>query len=67
MKPQKFEQAMSQLEEMVQKLEGGELLLDQSIQAFEEGMGLAKYCEDKLKEAQGRIEILLKEAEKKDD
>ena len=44
MKQQSFEQAMNKLEKIVDDLENGDILLDESIKLFEEGMGLAKYC-----------------------
>lgn len=56
----KFEQALSQLEKMVQKLEEGELPLEDSIKTFESGMELTRFCEEKLNEAQSRVEMLLK-------
>lgn len=57
----KFEQAMSQLEKMVQKLEEGDLSLEESLRFFEEGIGLTKFCEEKLAEAEGKVEMLMKD------
>lgn len=54
-----YEEAVSRLEEIVQRLETGELPLDESLTLFEEGIGLAKYCSGKLDAAEGRLEILL--------
>lgn len=59
-KTEKFETCLEKLEEIVQKLEEGEIPLDESLKAFEEGMKLAKACEDRLQEAQKKIEILMK-------
>ncbi|WP_181350058.1 exodeoxyribonuclease VII small subunit [Thalassobacillus sp. CUG 92003] len=47
-----FEQAMKQLEELVEKLEEGDVPLEQAIQYYQEGMKLSKLCSDKL----GRVE-----------
>lgn len=60
--PQSFEAALRQLEEVVQKLEKGELPLEDSLKLYEEGIRLSRYCHAKLEEAEGRIEQLLKDA-----
>jgi exodeoxyribonuclease VII small subunit len=57
-----FEQALSQLEQLVQKLEQGELPLEESLRLYEEGIRLSRLCHGKLDEAEGRIEVLLKDA-----
>ncbi|HEX2768572.1 MAG TPA: exodeoxyribonuclease VII small subunit [Geobacteraceae bacterium] len=57
----KFETALSKLEEMVKKLEGGELSLEDSLKAFEEGVKQAAFCTGKLNEAEKRVELLLKQ------
>lgn len=54
-----FEQAMLSLEDIVKKLESGELSLDQSIEAFEEGINLVKVCNAKLDEAEQKVKILI--------
>ena len=51
-----FEEALAELEKIVRQLEAGAADLKTSIDAYERGMALKKYCEGKLKEAQGRIE-----------
>lgn len=56
----KFEDALAKLEEIVRKMEQGELTLDESLAAFEEGIRLSRLCARKLDEAERRIEILLK-------
>lgn len=56
-----FEIAISQLEEVVQKLEKGELSLDDSIDVFQQGMELTKYCNKKLDEAEKKISILIED------
>lgn len=50
-----FEQALTQLEEIVAELEAGQLTLDESIALFERGVHLAKACGDRLAEAKLRI------------
>jgi exodeoxyribonuclease VII small subunit len=57
-----FEQALSELEQIVQKLEKGELPLEDSLKLYEEGIRLSRLCHGKLEEAEGRIEVLLKDA-----
>jgi len=54
-----FEQAFQQLEEVVQKLEDGELPLEQSLALFERGMLLASLCESKLDEAEQKVNQLI--------
>lgn len=58
MKDIKFEEAMLKLEDEVRKLEGGNMTLDESINAFEEAIKLVKICNDKLENAQRRVRIL---------
>ena len=57
-----FEQALQQLEQIVQKLEKGELALEESLRLYEEGVRLSRLCHGKLEEAEGRIEMLIKDA-----
>lgn len=59
-KPMTFEEAMNELETIALKLESGSLGLDESIKEFERGMALAKFCHEKLEEAERKIEILQK-------
>lgn len=58
-----FEEALTRLEEIVHRLEGGDLSLDESLNLFEEGMRLSKLCSMRLNEARTRIEILIKDEE----
>lgn len=51
-----FEQAMSELESLVKRLEEGRLPLEEAIQAFETGSILKKHCEQKLQDAKMRVE-----------
>jgi exodeoxyribonuclease VII small subunit len=66
MKEKRFEDALQKLEEIVEKMEGEELSLDDSLKAFEEGVRLTRFCHQKLNEAQKKIEILLKDSEGKE-
>jgi len=55
-----FETALKRLEEIVKKLENGELSLDSALELFEEGIKLSRFCHGKLEQAERRVEILLK-------
>ena len=57
-----FEQALQQLEQIVQKLERGELPLEESLRLYEEGIRLSRLCHGKLEQAEGKIEMLMKDA-----
>ncbi len=57
----KFEASLKKLEEIVKKLEGGSLSLEDSLKAFEEGVKLSVFCSTKLDEAERRVDILLKQ------
>ncbi len=57
-----FEQALAQLEQIVQKLERGELPLEESLRLYEDGVRLSRLCHGKLEEAEGRIAVLVKDA-----
>ena len=61
MAAEKFETSLKRLEEVVKKLEGGELSLEDSLKAFEEGVKHAGFCARKLDEAEKRVELLLKQ------
>ena len=54
-----FEEAMKQLEEMVDSLESGALGLEESLEAFEKGMSLVRICQKKLENAETRIAQLI--------
>lgn len=56
----KFEEALKKLEKIVEKLEGGDVPLDESITLYEDGIGLFKHCSSKLEEAKKKVEILTK-------
>lgn len=53
-----FEQAMHRLESLVAALENGEGGLDEALAAYEEGVGLARYCLDRLAAAELRVQEL---------
>ncbi|MBV8910853.1 MAG: exodeoxyribonuclease VII small subunit [Gammaproteobacteria bacterium] len=55
-----FEQALSELEGLVERLERGELPLDEALKAFERGVALARHCQACLQVAQQKVEVLLK-------
>ncbi|EPG75981.1 exodeoxyribonuclease VII, small subunit [Leptospira fainei serovar Hurstbridge str. BUT 6] len=57
-----FEQALSELEQIAEKLERGQLTLEESIKAYERGMELRSLCQGILAEAEGKIEYLSKSA-----
>ena len=57
-----FEASLGRLEEIVKTLEGGEVALDTALALFEEGVGLSRLCHGKLKHAERRVELLLKDA-----
>lgn len=61
----KFEEALQELGRVVERLESGELSLEDSLAAFEEGVRLVQYCNKKLNEVEKRIELLVKDKEGK--
>ena len=61
MSKEKFEEALEKLEEIVRRMEAGEMTLEESLKAFEEGIKLSRLCAKKLDEADRRVEILLRE------
>ena len=57
----KFEDGLKRLEEIVAKLESGNLPLDNSLKLFEEGVKLVRFCNERLAEAQQKVELLTKD------
>ncbi|MGH8298179.1 MAG: exodeoxyribonuclease VII small subunit [Steroidobacteraceae bacterium] len=55
-----FEQALAELEALVERLERGDLPLDEALKTFERGVELTRHCQSSLRSAQQRVEILLK-------
>ncbi len=54
-----FEQALGRLEEIVARLERGDLELEAALSAFEEGVSLSRSCADRIEQAERRIEALV--------
>lgn len=61
MAEKKFEKALEQLEEIVKKMEEGDMSLEESLKAFKEGIKLSRLCADRLDEAERKVDILLRE------
>lgn len=58
-KEEKFEDILERLKDLVRELESGDCSLEDSIKKFEEGMNLARSCQDRLTQAEQKIEVLL--------
>jgi len=61
-KPNEFEQAFAELEQIVKRLESEELPLDESLELFEKGISLSRFCNQKLEEIEKKIELILADA-----
>ena len=61
----KFEDAIEDLEKIVERLESGELSLEEALAAFEDGVRLIKICNQKLAEVEKKIELLVKDKDGK--
>ncbi|MBI2364435.1 MAG: exodeoxyribonuclease VII small subunit [Deltaproteobacteria bacterium] len=61
----KVEAALEELEQVVEQLESGDLSLEDSLAAFEKGVGLVKLCNEKLTEVEKKVELLVKDKEGK--
>lgn len=57
----KFEESLERLEKIVDDLEKGNVPLEQALKLFEEGMQLSSSCRKELEEAEGKVDILLKQ------
>ena len=57
-----FERSLAELEAIVDKLEQGDLSLDESLQHFERGVQLTRICQSALKQAEQKVEILLRKS-----
>jgi len=55
-----FEEALAELERLVERLERGDLPLEEALKTFERGVELTRHCQTSLKSAQQKVEILLK-------
>jgi exodeoxyribonuclease VII small subunit len=60
-KPKNFETSLEELERIVRELEQGELTLEKSLELFEQGVKLSRECQDRLNQAERRIEILMRD------
>lgn len=60
-----FERKLTDLEAVVGRLEQGDLSLEESVRLFEEGMKLSESCRQELEAAEGRIQILMRQADGK--
>ena len=58
-----FETSLAELEEIVARLESGDLALEASLELFEKGIKLSRECRKRLSSAERRIEVLIKEAD----
>lgn len=58
---QNFEQSLKKLEAIVAQMERGDVTLEDSVKLFEEGTKLAEQCKQQLAEAEGKVEILIKQ------
>ncbi len=63
LKVKDFESALKTLEDIVSQLEGGDLTLDRSLELFEEGVKISRFCSGKLEEAERKVETLIKSAD----
>lgn len=54
-----FEKKLGRLEEIVQKMEKGDLALEESLKLFEEGVQLSRECHSRLNEAENKVKILM--------
>ena len=63
LKVKDFESALKSLEEIVGQLEAGDIPLDRALELFEEGIGMSRFCNSKLEEAERKVETLIKSAD----
>ena len=59
--PKTFESSLEELERIVRELEQGDLTLQRSLELFEQGVKLSRDCQERLSEAERRIEILMRD------
>jgi exodeoxyribonuclease VII small subunit len=60
-KTKTFETSLEELERIVRELEQGELPLEKSLELFEQGVKLSRECQDRLNQAERRIEVLMRD------
>jgi exodeoxyribonuclease VII small subunit len=56
--PKSFESALAELDQLVEKMESGQLPLEESLSAYQRGTELLKFCEGVLKDAEQKIKVL---------
>ena len=56
-----FEEALDQLEELVEDMENGDLTLEESLKAFEQGIKLTRECQTALSQAEQKVQMLVEE------
>ena len=56
-----FEQSLNELQAIVERLESGDLSLEESLAIFEQGIGLTRECQNALQDAEQRVRILLEQ------
>lgn len=66
-KSTKFEDALDELEGIVSSLESGEQSLEMSLEQFERGVSLARFCQQSLSEAEQKVKILLEDSAEDED
>jgi exodeoxyribonuclease VII small subunit len=59
--PKSFEASLEALEQIVRELESGDLPLEKSLELFEDGIRLSRQCQERLNQAERRIEVLLRD------
>jgi exodeoxyribonuclease VII small subunit len=59
--PKSFEASLEALEQIVHELERGDLPLEKSLELFEDGIRLSRQCQERLNQAERRIEVLLRD------
>ncbi len=64
--PVEFEKALEELEALVERLEQGELTLEDSLKEFERGISLTRTCQSALREAEQRVRILTEQGDEED-
>ncbi|MGD9841359.1 MAG: exodeoxyribonuclease VII small subunit [Steroidobacteraceae bacterium] len=62
-----FEKSLAELEQIVERMELGELSLDESLKQFERGITLTRSCQTSLQQAEQKVEILLKNSSNASD
>jgi exodeoxyribonuclease VII small subunit len=60
--PRTFESSLEALEQIVRQLESGDLPLERSLELFEQGIRLSRECQDRLSQAERRIEVLMRDS-----